>query len=179
MKKSPALTMGETKMKQNLFKIPLLTLILLMVSLACQTLVPSFEVDLDVTPTEYEIEPDEDIPQVVVDPSTLPDLTITGWASMPITGSCMKEYLPLESKVCVRNKGGVPAKRFTIETGENVVWTVDTLGVDENICFETEDDLSGGLVVVDPDDEVEESDERNNELMIPVPTPPVLCTPEI
>lgn len=165
-------------MKQNTTKFLTVSLILAIVSLACQVLVPAAkELNDDIPAGEMAVPEDETIEES--DGSTnYPDLIIYGWASMPITGPCLEEYLPLESKVCVRNKGDTPAGNFTIETGEDLSWQVESLGAGEDLCFETEFDLSGSLVVVDPDNAVREADETNNELIIPVPTPPVLCPPE-
>ena len=116
-------------------------------------------------------------------PQPLPDLAV-GYAYLNMrgyNGGCVTKYDDLVMMACIRNQGLGDAGPFRI--------AVDGLdggrfpGIEKGgrVCLETIP-WGGGFapveVVVDSAGEVAESDEDNNvwEGMIPVPTPPILCT---
>jgi len=141
----------------------LVTLMLILASLSCNTILPESEVE---TPSS--------------ETSEKPDLVISvGQASMQVTGACLEEYGPITSRVCVENRGNAPSSTFLTATNDGTNWTVPGLGPSEATCFDTETDLSGALVTADVNNEVVESNEDNNTWTIPAPTPPILCTQEV
>jgi hypothetical protein len=143
--------------KKNFRNLLFILVVLLLMSLACQALRPaSNETDTA---------------------NGQPDLVADGWVWMPLGGLCAEEYLPLKSKVCVENRGDAAAGSFLIRAGEDTNWSVPGLEAGAQICYESEVDLSGAMITVDARNEVKETDENNNDWFIPVPTPPVRCTP--
>ena len=107
-----------------------------------------------------------------------PDLVVSmAYASMTLSGECLKEYGPLTSTVCVQNKGDAPAGPFVLEVSDGTNWVLSGLDISETTCFDSDLNLSGAMVTADANNNVMESNEDNNTLYIPVPTPPVLCTP--
>ncbi len=107
-----------------------------------------------------------------------PDLMVSeAYASMMLSGACLEEYGPITTKICVANQGDVPAGAFTLEVSDGTRWALPELEVGEVACFNSNVNLSGMAVTVDAANEVAESNEENNTTNIPVPTPPVLCTP--
>ena len=142
--------MQKSKMNQREIIILIVTLFIL--SLSCKTFQP--------------------------DKSSAPDLVISrGEASMPISGTCLEEYGNTTTKICVQNRGLLPAGAFTLQVMGRQQWALDELGAGEEVCFKSELDFSGAQATADFDDKVSESNEDNNTFIIPVPTPPVLCTP--
>ncbi len=114
----------------------------------------------------------------------LPDLVLDGWVSMDFgsltwgVGNCVEEYGYLETTICVRNQGKTPAGEFTIYAGSELIESSDGLQVGEEICFNLGANPPGGTITVDTENDVKESDENNNDLGdLPIPTPPLLCTP--
>jgi hypothetical protein len=109
----------------------------------------------------------------------LPDLVIAhaGVTMRGYTGGCVTESAPLVTEVCVENRGAAAAGPFVIQAGDGAQWPVERLAAGEQRCLEGESDASGQIVTVDADDAVAESDETNNTLMVPIPTPPAICTP--
>jgi len=112
-------------------------------------------------------------------PTGKPDLVVsTGHAGMELTGSCLEEYGPIKTKVCVENRGEETSNTFMLAVNEGTNWTIARLGAGETICFDSDSNLSGATVTVDSNNQVDESNENNNTWTIPVPTPPILCTQE-
>ena len=87
-------------------------------------------------------------------------------------------YLQLGSlvtKICIKNQGSASAGPFVVQAG-GLSWNVDGLAAGQEHCLESEGSPSG-QVVVDANNQVAESNEDNNMMYVPLPTPPVLCTP--
>jgi hypothetical protein len=148
-----------------MYQFILVIVVLILSSLACNAILS----DADDDPT----------PSGVVQGGS-PDLVIsTGHAGMEVTGSCLDEYGPIITKICVENRGNASASLFLLGVSEGTNWTVNGLDPGETVCFESELDLSAATVTADVNNEVAESNENNNTWTIPVPTPPVLCNQEV
>jgi hypothetical protein len=114
------------------------------------------------------------------------DLIITGVGPIMqgYTGGCVVEYSPTVLRICVRNQGAAPAGAFGILAGGCISPSEELrltgLGAGSDACLETSRAISGVTcnVVVDPYNEVIESDETNNTWSGPIPmlTPPPICT---
>jgi serine/threonine protein kinase len=101
---------------------------------------------------------------------TLASISIKGY-----TGGCTSTTSPLELSICVRNEDEGDAGPFTV-TGGGETWDVSGLSAGQEECLDPREVAGGSTeVLVDPDDQVVESDEDNNVMMIPVPTPPPVC----
>lgn len=117
-------------------------------------------------------------------PQPLPDLAVDYvYLNMRgYDGSCVTRYDVLVMMACIRNQGLGDAGPFRIAVDESDGGRFPGLEKGGRVCLETIPWGSGFepvQVVVDSAGEVAESDEDNNvwEGMIPIPTPPVLCTP--
>ncbi len=109
----------------------------------------------------------------------LPDLTIYATVSMDgYTGTCVTNYAPLITEICVENRGTGDAGAFNVTAAGTGVWPAPGLAVGAAYCFKIGDNLSAITLTADSDQTVAESDESNNTWMAAVPTPPLLCTPE-
>jgi hypothetical protein len=109
----------------------------------------------------------------------LPDLVIARAriTMRGYTGGCVTEFAPLVTEVCVENRGAAAAGPFVIQAGDGAQWPVEGLTAGEQRCLKSESDVSGQMVTVDAGETVAESDETNNTLIVPIPTPPAICTP--
>ena len=111
-------------------------------------------------------------------PTEQPDLIVSlVYAGMSVSGTCLEEYGPITTEICVQNFGDAPAGPFVLDVSDGTNWVLAGLGASETDCFSSDLDLSGATVTADANNDVAESNEVNNTLTIPVPTPPVLCTP--
>ena len=90
-------------------------------------------------------------------------------------GGCVSDMSPLELSICVKNEDEGDAGPFTV-TGGGETWNLSGLSAGQEQCLDPREIGGGSIeVVVDPDDQVVESDDDNNVSMIPVPTPPPVC----
>lgn len=105
----------------------------------------------------------------------LPELRISRWSmDMPgYDGRCVKEYRPMVTEVCIENVGAVDSGEVVIRLGQQIQ-TIDELSIGEEVCLSVNG--APGTAVVDPDNMIDESDEGNNTLLLPIPTPPAICT---
>jgi serine/threonine protein kinase len=105
------------------------------------------------------------------------DLIIT-MASISIQGyteGCTSSTSPLELSICVKNEDDGDAGPFTV-TGGGETWNLTGLSAGQEQCLDPREVAGSSTeVVVDPTDQVVESDEDNNLTMIPMPTPPPVC----
>jgi hypothetical protein len=94
--------------------------------------------------------------------------------------ACVNAYTPYELRVRIKNAGTADARSFYVDANA-VRQTVTLLAAGQSMEVAFSTFPSGGLVraVVDPANQVTESNESNNtrELTTVVPTPPALCTP--
>jgi hypothetical protein len=93
-------------------------------------------------------------------------------------GGCVEEIGPFVTEVCVRNVGEGDAGRFVLGSegsGVIVEWEINELAAGEETCRESGASL--GAVIADTGEAVDEANEENNSVIIPVPTPPAICTP--
>lgn len=115
-------------------------------------------------------------------PARLPDLIITSvFINMRgYDGGCVPQYAPLVIVACARNQGQGDAGPFSVAVNGIDAATSSGLPAGENACLETDASYTASPVtaVVDPGNQVVESDESNNAWTgpLPVPTPPPLCT---
>ena len=142
--------------------------VLILGALACSTLLPDPADPPSIDPGSG------DLPEF-----GLPDLIPSGRLSMEGPGgqNCIFEYGDLISEVCVRNRGNAAAGVFTLDAGPGAIWSIPGLEAGGSICYESKIGLSGSTVTADPDNVVPESDETNNTTIVPIPTPPLICTP--
>jgi hypothetical protein len=90
-------------------------------------------------------------------------------------GGCTSATSPLELTICVKNEDEGDAGPFTV-TGGGETWNVSGLSAGQEQCLDPREVGGGSIeVVVDPDEQVVESDEDNNVMMLPMPTPPPVC----
>ncbi len=112
----------------------------------------------------------------------LPDLipTYVYWNMRGYHSGCVREYGPLVISVCIRNAGSRAAGPFALTVYGAEAGRVEGLAAGAQLCQETDAlYLSNPVtVVVDPANQVAESDETNNTWsgILPVPTAPPLCT---
>ncbi len=101
---------------------------------------------------------------------TLASISIQGY-----DGGCSSTTSPLELSICVKNEDEGDAGPFTV-TGGGETWNVSGLSAGQEQCLDPREVASGSTeVVVDPDEQVVESDDDNNVMMLPMPTPPPVC----
>jgi hypothetical protein len=118
------------------------------------------------------------------DSEELPDLVIaSGEASMPGddgSGECVEERIPLVRTVCVQNQGEGDAGAFTVRVrdrqgGGMTDLELEGLGAGEETCLESEGPAPG-RATVDVAEQEAESDEMNNNFVIPLYSPPPICS---
>lgn len=124
------------------------------------------------------------VPSVTPIPTTeaLPDLLVAS-GEMSVQGlsnGCVQEPNPLTTSVCVQNAGDGEAGPFTVRVlhrvgGTSFDWRVEELAAGEELCLDDEGPPVG-RAMVDADDEVTETDEFNNNLIVSLPPPTVVCT---
>jgi hypothetical protein len=115
--------------------------------------------------------------QLLVRPPADLTITLASISIQGLEGGCASESSSLELSICVRNEGEGDAGPFTV-TGGGETWNVSGLSAGQETCLDSREVGVGGgstEVVLDPDDQVVESDDDNNATMIPVPTPPPVC----
>ncbi|MEM8857704.1 MAG: PQQ-dependent sugar dehydrogenase [Chloroflexota bacterium] len=110
----------------------------------------------------------------------LPDLNIAGVSIDQPDSSpgCLYDGFQLGIRVLVSNEGSLPVGPFEISVNDEVIVFEDQIvpGDRTSVWF---DQSQPAVVMVDPNNLIAETDESNNlfNQQIPVPTPPVDCTP--
>jgi len=101
------------------------------------------------------------------------------WKCRRALKNCVVEFSPYEIRATVQNRGKKDAPAFIVEVN-GIQKVVDGLPV--GIFFTLNYPISSdGLAqaIVDPTNQIMESDENNNtfRFVAPTPTPPPFCTP--
>ena len=119
--------------------------------------------------------------------SGLPDLVVDAFGGdMVPAPRCLplnpdKAVTSRPYSICVLNQGDGPAGSFDIAVDDNLLLPVDGLAAGEQYCIASGDggQFFGwpGVVRVDPNNQVAESDETNNYDGFIAATPPPFCTP--
>jgi len=108
----------------------------------------------------------------------LPDLTINATVTMEgYSGTCMTDYTPLITEICVENRGTGDAGAFNVTAAATGQWPVPGIAANAAYCFKIGDNLAAVMLTADSEQTVAESDENNNTWLAAIPTPPLRCTP--
>ena len=127
------------------------------------------------------------LPTLTATPASgLPDLVVDAFGGDMVPAPRCLPLNPDEAvtsrpySICVLNQGIGPAGSFDISVDDNLLLPVDGLGAGEEYCIASGDGGQyfgwPGVVRVDPDDRVAESDETNNYDGFIAATPPPFCT---
>jgi hypothetical protein len=115
----------------------------------------------------------------------LPDLVASSgeMAVQGTEGGCAGESASLVTRICARNEGAGDAGPFVVRAlhrqgGGAFSWEVEGLAAGEERCFEAEGRTTG-RATVDVDGDVEETDEFNNDFIVPLATAVPVCTPTL
>ena len=117
------------------------------------------------------------------DPANLPDLFVSDTrVELETGGACDYVSTQLGTRVWVTNNGGGNAGTFVVDAN-GVQQTVGELAAGQTTSLWYAGYASGGPtnVIVDPDNQVQESNKDNNTFsqMVPIPTLPPTCTPPL
>lgn len=166
----------------------LFVVVLLALTLACGGLTTERDLEIAATAqTSTAALPTVTAPALVLPTptlsSSLPDLSVSVLVSMRgYDGGCTTDVAPLDSEICVLNRGRSDAGPFIVwagERGSQGIWPVAGLAAGKTLCFDVIANLSGAPVIVDGGDDVDELREDNNTWWALSPTPPAICSASV